>query len=68
MNNCSMMPFTEQGLPMRSGLIGCGWIVEWDQSVADEAPAALPLGAGKPAYSAGAVPLLDSRKAAAHAG
>jgi predicted dehydrogenase len=30
MNNCSLMPFTEQGLPMRFGLIGCGWIVEWD--------------------------------------
>src|SRR5260370_15038762 len=44
-NNCSLMPFTEQGLPMRFGLIGCGWIVEW-----------------------GAVPLLESRKAAAHAG
>jgi hypothetical protein len=29
MNNCSLMPFTEQGLPMHFGLIGCGWIVEW---------------------------------------
>lgn len=24
------MPFTEQGLPMRFGLIGRGWMVEWD--------------------------------------
>jgi predicted dehydrogenase len=38
------------------------------QSVADGAPAALPVGPDKPAYSAGAVPLLESRKAAAHAG
>lgn len=38
------------------------------QSVADGAPAALPLGAGQPVYSAGAVPLLESRKASAHAG
>jgi len=45
MNNCSLMRFTGQGLPMRFGLIGCGWIVE-----------------------SGAVPLLENRKAAAHAG
>jgi hypothetical protein len=45
MNNCSPMPFTEQGLPMRFGLIGCEWIVE-----------------------RGAVPVLESRKAAARAG
>ena len=44
MNNCSLMPFTEQGLPMRFALIGCGRMPEW-----------------------GAVPLLESRKAAAHA-
>jgi hypothetical protein len=62
-----MMPFTEQGLPMRFGFIGCRWIVEWAQSVADGAPAAPPPCAGKPPYSAGSVALPDSRKAAAHA-
>jgi predicted dehydrogenase len=31
-------------------------------------PAALPVTAGRPVYAAGAVPLLESRKAAAHAG
>jgi predicted dehydrogenase len=38
------------------------------QSVADGAPAGLPVGPDQPVYSAGAVPLLESRKEAAHAG
>jgi predicted dehydrogenase len=37
------------------------------QSVADGAPAALPVPPDHPFYAAGAVPLLESRKAAAHA-
>jgi predicted dehydrogenase len=86
MNNCSLMPFTEQVLPMRFGFIGCGWIVEWDHipamrqsgkvdivATADVARqrarlAARIAGAPEDAASAGAVPLLESRKASAHAG
>ncbi len=38
------------------------------QSVADGAPAALPVGPDQPVYASGAVPLLESRKATVHAG
>ena len=80
MNNCSLMPFTEQGLRMRFGLVGCGWIVEryhipaMRQSdkvdivaTADVAPERARLAVRIAGASAGAVSLLKTRKAAAHA-
>jgi predicted dehydrogenase len=61
---------------MRSGVVGCGWIIEWDHTPAMRqsdkvdigGPTALPLDPRQSVYSAGRVPLLESRKAAAHAG